>query len=1007
MARHPALRTIFLWEGVDEPLQVVRHNVTVPWDIRDWRSIPVDDQAAGLAVLSREYRTRGFDLTKAPILHMVLVQLAEDRFHFIWNFHHLLTDGWSTHLVFNEALAIYDAMAQGHQFVSAAVRPFRDYIEWLQRQDPDAADRYWQEQLTGFSAPTLFQVDKLSQDAALRHGEAEFALNLESTQALKMIAKKNRITLNTVVQGAWSLLLSRYSGEQDVVFGATLSGRPAELRGVERMVGMFINTLPLRVRVSEDADLLPWLQQLQTQQLEIRQYEYSSLAKIQRCSDIEPGQPLFESIVVFENYPIDDAGKRSLQVENIRYREQSNYPLALLVLPADQLRLLIIFDQARFDPETVRRMLDHLQTLLSGIAANPSRKLADLPLMDTLESGQILVEWNNTDSSPGPVVLVHDRMAAAAQETPDKTAVVASDDSISYAVLDQLSSQLAHHILRQGIKPGTPVGLYVDRSVKMVVGIFGILKAGCAYVPLDPSYPAQRISFILNDTQSPVVVTQPHLSPQLALTGVSCIVLDDEWSQIAAEPKEAPDVSIDPSSLAYIIYTSGSTGTPKGVTVTHRNLFYSTAARRLYYKEKVDSFLLLSSFAFDSSVAGIFWTLTDGGTLVLPAPGDERDIDKLADLIADQQVTHTLALPSLYRLLLDYAPAGSLDTLRVVIVAGEVCPVELGSFHSSRLPGAVLYNEYGPTEASVWCSVHRLTSEPDQKVVPIGRAIPNSRLYVLDRHNRPVPIGVPGELVVGGPGIVPGYWRCPELTEERFHSNPFGEGRVYHTGDRVRWLPDGNLEFLGRADHQIKIRGYRVELGEVEDALRQNPAVRDALVVFKNGRLIAYLLAESNSGTKEGIQVVRNDLASRLPDYMIPTAWLWLDDFPRTPNGKIDRKSLPEPGLDGRDGPDDYVAPQSETEKKIQAIWMELLHLPLVSVKDDFFALGGHSLLLIQLVSRLRQAYALPIPLSAIVDARTIARQAARIDTLRWNVTGAQTGSDEARSSGVREEFEI
>jgi acyl carrier protein len=295
----------------------------------------------------------------------------------------------------------------------------------------------------------------------------------------------------------------------------------------------------------------------------------------------------------------------------------------------------------------------------------------------------------------------------------------------------------------------------------------------------------------------------------------------------------------------------------------------------------------------------------------------------------------------------------------------------------------------------------------EPSAIPIGRAIPNSRIYVLDSRGLPVPIGVPGELVVGGPGIVPGYWRRQELTEERFHANPFGEGRVYHTGDRVRWLSDGNLEFLGRADHQIKIRGYRVELGEVEDALRQNPAVRDALVLFKNGRLIAYLLAESNSGTREARQVVRSDLASRLPDYMIPTAWLWLDDFPRTPNGKIDRKTLPEPGLDGRDGQDNYVAPQTETEKKIQVIWMELLHLPIVSVKDDFFALGGHSLLLIQLVSRLRQAYALPIPLSAVVDVRTIAGQAARIDTLRWNVTGAQTGSDEPRSSGVREEFEI
>jgi amino acid adenylation domain-containing protein len=831
VARHPALRTIFLWEGVDEPLQVVRETVIVPWEIYDWRGSTPEEQEHSLAVLAQEYRRRGFDLTRAPILRMVLIQLAENQFHFIWNFHHLLTDGWSTHLVFHEAFDTYEAMVRGESFTPASVRPFRDHIDWLKRQDRDAAERYWREQLTDFSAPIALHVDRSAQAGGIRHNEASLALDSTTTGAIKSFARQHHLTLNTVVQGAWSLLLSRYSGEEDVLFGITLSGRPADLRGVENMVGMFINTLPLRVRVEEDVQLLAWLDQLQKRQLEIRQYEYSSLARVQRLSDIEPGQQLFESIVVFENYPVAAARERSLNIANIRYREQSNYPLALLIIPDEQLQLLIIYDQARFDADTIDRMLGHLGTLLAAMAADPDQKLADLPVMGSEEHQQVVVEWNQTEAPLGPATWMHDQIAVVAREMPGRTAVVAWDGSLTYAELDKLANRLAHHLIRRGVSPGTPVGLYVDRSTTMIVGILGILKAGCAYIPIDPAYPAQRVAFILDDTRSPIVVTQPHLVAQLGLSEDRSIVLDQGWSQITSESQDAPDVRIDPSTLAYIIYTSGSTGIPKGVMVTHENLFYSNAARYWYYGEKVRSYLLLSSFAFDSSVAGIFWTLTDGGTLVLAAPGDERDTDQIASLIARHKATHTLALPSLYRLILDYAPAGSLDSLRVVIIAGEACPIDLGAYHYSILPEAALYNEYGPTEASVWSSVYQLNRAVRQRVVPIGRPIANYKLYVVDRRRRPVPVDVPGELVVAGPGVVPGYWNRPELTDERFIPNPFGEGRVYRTGDRVRWLPDGNLEFLGRADNQVKIRGFRIELEEVEKALLDQPGIAQAVVI--------------------------------------------------------------------------------------------------------------------------------------------------------------------------------
>jgi amino acid adenylation domain-containing protein len=1004
---HPALRTIFLWEGIDEPLQVVRQTVTVPWDIIDWRGMNPEEQDERLAALSQEYRQRGFDLSKAPILRMVLIQVTDDQYHFIWNFHHLLTDGWSTHLVFYEAINRYESMVTGVSYNPDAAPPFRNFVDWLIKQDNEQAERYWRKQLGDFSTPTPFYVDKPVKQEAIKHGESTLSLDAETTIALRNIARQHRLTLNTIIQGAWSLLLSRYSGEVDVVFGVTVSNRPADLRAVDRMVGMFINTLPMRARINEDAQLAVWLQELQDQQLDMRQYEYSSLAKVQRWSGVEPGQQLFDSIVVFENYPIDTAVERSITIKDMHYREQSNYPLALLVMPGERLRLLMIYDEARFDEDTIKRMLRHLQTVLVAIVANPDQELSEIPLLDDEEYQQVMVEWNQTEVSMGPGVWVHDQITAAAKNYPEKTAVIAGTRSLSYAQLDKLANQLAHRLMRQETKPGTPVVLFVDRSPAMIVGILGILKAGCAYVPLDPSYPAQRIAFILKDTQAHLIVTQDHLVNRLDLPDQSAIVLDDEWSQISSEAGDPPIVSTGATDLAYIIYTSGSTGLPKGVTVTHRNLFTSNGARRQYYKKAVESFLLLSSFAFDSSVAGIFWTLTDGGMLVLPAPGDERDIDQLATLIARHRITHTLALPSLYRLLLDYAQDGSFDSLNTVIVAGEACPPDLAAQHYRRTASAALYNEYGPTEATVWSSVYELTGDYDQGSVPIGKPIANTRLYVLDSLNRPVPIGVPGELVIGGEGVVPGYWNRPELTSERFFPNPFFTGRVYYTGDRVRWLPDGNLEFLGRADRQIKLRGYRIEPSEIENALRQNPIINDAFVLYRNGQLTAYLKAESSEISHgERLAAVRSDIIRHLPGYMIPSAWVWLNEFPRTPNGKIDRNKLSEPESTDSDRVDSYEAAETETEKKIQAIWAELLGSKNISRRDDFFMSGGHSLLMIQLVSRLRQAFGIPIPLGAVMDVRTIAEQAQRIDVLLWNKELVLSGNP-SNSTETREEFDI
>lgn len=976
--RHPPLRTIFLWEGVDEPLQVVRETVTVPWEVIDLRGSTSQEQIDQLDKLRLAYRERGFNLTKAPILHMVLARLADERYVFIWNFHHILTDGWSTHQVFNEAFLIYEALVRGEMVAASPVRPFRDYINWLMQQDQEAAERYWVDQLKGFDEPTPFQVDKPPQGKAIKHGEISLELSSSTSSALQQIAKGNRVTLNTLILGAWGILLSRYSGDDDVVFGTTLSGRPADLRGVESMIGMLINTLPLRIRVKEDDRFLQWLQHLQENQLKMRQYEYSSLAEVQRWSEIPPGQALFDSIVVFENYPVNEVGERSLQVKDVHYREQSNYPLALLVSPRDRLRLLVIYDQARFDPNIVERLLSYLHNLLAAIVENTDQKLGELSILDPAEIQQILFDWNETAAPLGKPFPVHEQISEFARQTPDKPAVATQDQTLTYAELDILSNQLAHHLIQRGAAPGTPIGLFVDRSLAMIVGIVGILKAGCPYVPLDPAYPAQRIEYILNDTQAPLVITQPDLTSQLNLTENKLVNLDDEWSLIKSESTGPTDITPEESDLVYIIYTSGSTGEPKGVMVTHGNLINSTAARNEFYNENVGAFLLLSSFSFDSSIAGIFWTLCSGGKLVLPPMRIEQDILQLAKIISDQEVTHTLCLPSLYMILLDLADTSQLSSLQTIIVAGEACQPELVSRHFNALPQAALYNEYGPTETTVWSTAYRIPSENISSIVPIGRPIPNVQNYILDRNRRPVPIGIPGELCIGGAGVTVGYLNDPQNTALKFIELSFdGEPvqRIYQTGDRARYLPDGNIEFLGRVDQQVKIRGNRVELGEIENVLRGMPSVEDAVVVLRKDRLAAYIILGTES---EETPDWRGYLATYLADFMIPESFSMLEEFPQTPNGKIDRNALPDPEIEIRDRA--YIAPRSATEKLLADIWMDVLDIDQVGVEDNFFEIGGNSLLSIRIFSRITEQFEVKLPLSVLFTEFTLERLAAKIE---------------------------
>lgn len=959
--RHAVLRTMFLWDNVKEPLQIVRKVVDIPWQHLDWKNLSAVEQQSALDSYLETDQQKGFDLSQAPLLRFTLIQMSPNNTQFVWSIHHLLIDGWSSSLLVSEVFSIYEQLLQKKAVQLDPAKPYSEYIAWLQQQNLDEAEGYWRNKLAGFTAPSSLPVGHLSEnDLSLRSGYSDQHLSLdkETTKKLQNLARSSRLTMNTLIQGTWSILLSRYTHQQDVVFGVTMAGRPTDLAGSDKRVGLFLNTLPARVKLSPDQPLLDLFKDIQEQQLELGKYESTPLVKVQNWSDIPKGQPLFESIVVFENYPAVSNSSRNLSIKNPSYIEHSNYPLSLLIIPDQHnLRFIIVYDRSVYADTVVERLLGHLHTLLDNIAAGLNQSIDQLDIL-TQQEQQQLVEWNNTQTDYPKERCIH-HLIEAHNESQTVAVVTTNNQSLSYRELHNQANQLAHHLHSLGVKPNTLIGLCVERSIEMIVGILGILKAGGAYVPLDPDYPNQRLASMLLDfaDAETVLVTTTGLISNLPEHPARVVCIDDLRELPTTTPKNhilakgLTEGSAD--DLAYMIYTSGSTGEPKGVLVSHRNLVHSTLARVQYYPEALNAFLLLSSFAFDSSVAGIFWCLSQGKTLVLPEPDQEKDIEALSNLIEKFQVSHTLCVPSLYRMILDYADPIKLGSLANVIVAGEACTTDLVAQHFQVLPETVLYNEYGPTEATVWSSVSRL--QPTQAIT-IGRPIANTRVYILDEQQKALPVGVPGELYIAGEGVTQGYYNQLELTEAFFVPDPFCSeyfssepcAKCYRSGDLARYKADGSIEFLGRVDQQIKIHGYRIELGEIETVLKQIPGVLGAVAIARDDQLLAYVKSFSVS-----ISDCEALLALELPEYMQPNHVVILDEFPLLPNGKTDLQALPEP--EQQEPMEGFVAPRSDVEQTLVDIWADVLNLDRVSIEDHFLQIGGDSILSIQIIAKARQ----------------------------------------------------
>jgi amino acid adenylation domain-containing protein len=807
--------------------------------------LPEETVAAGqVETRLRAFAAMPFDLEQGPLVRAVLLREAPEVVVLAVVMHHIISDEWSMGVFWRDLSAAYHAASSGAQPVLPPLTVHYADVAWEQREhgtrDTQSGQlEYWLEQLGG-ELP-LLQLPADHPRPPVQRYEGAFirrVLSAELSERILVLSRAQGATPFAVLLAAFQVLLHRFAHQDDILIGTPVTNRAdAQTDGV---IGFFLNTAVLRADFSQSRgfdELLAATRQQALAALANQRVSFEQMVEALRPRRDPSYNPLFQAMFVFQdagNLPqLPGIDAEALVID----AGVSKFDVTLFAgLAAGQFTLSLEYSTALFERPTAERLLRSFEVLLGSLIDDPGRSVEQLDILPPEERKLLLDEWAATVQTPVPEICIHDIISAQPHAAP---AVVFGDQTLSYGELDACANQVAHHLHALGVAPGEAVGLCVERSLDMAIGIVGILKAGCAYVPIDPAYPVERVQYILDDAGIGVLLTQHALLARLPRCDVRLVSLNDP--AIDRQPREAPQPRATPDDLAYMIYTSGSTGRPKGVRVSHRNLVHSTVARFVFYPEPARSFLLLSSFAFDSSLVGIFWTLCQGGVLCLPPPQAEHDVMQLAGLIGRHNVTHTLMLPSLYRVLLDFAGAEQLRSLRTVIVAGEACPLALAAQHHALLPQATLYNEYGPTEGTVWATAWQIPARPER--ILIGRAIPNMQTYILDRRGEPVPIGVAGELYIGGAGITAGYHNRPELTAERFVPNPFGAGRLYRTGDLARYLDNGEIEFLGRLDTQVKLNGYRLELGEIENVLLRHPQVNEATVLLVEGQRAAIELA--------------------------------------------------------------------------------------------------------------------------------------------------------------------
>lgn len=975
--RHEILRTNFIIKD-GFPVQVITPHTAISIPVVDLQGLSEVEQFTQVQKLIQQEQTQTFNLSDDFLVRISLLKLAEDSYVLVLNMHHIVSDGWSVGIFVREFTALYQAFAQSKSSPLPELSiQYADFACWQRKLlNGDILKtqlEYWQKQLAG--APPLLELptDRARSPKQTFSGSSiKIHLDSQLTQQLKLLSQQSGATLYMTLLGAFLILLSRYSNQEDIVVGSPIANRNRS--EIESLIGFFINNLALRVNLEGNPTFLELLQNVIKVTLDA--YAHQDVPFEQLVEKLQPERslsysPLFQVVFALQNTPLDKLEIPGLTLTPVEVeRVVSKNDLILLVEERNsELVALWDYNTDLFDVQTITRMAGHFQTLLAAIVINPQQPIGELPLLTATERHQLLVEWNNTQLNYPQDKCIHELFTAQVQKTPDAIAVVFQDQHLTYQQLDCHANQLANYLQSLGIRPEIPVGICVERSLEMVIGLLGILKAGAAYIPLSPNYPFERLSFILEDVQPPVILTQEHLLDKLPSSWSQVICLDSQWEDVAGFSEENPVNKATPENLAYVIYTSGSTGKPKGVLIPHQGLCNLVQAQIQSFDVTPDSRVLqFAAFSFDASVSEVFMALCSGASLYLEISEKLLPNSSLIQLIQDKQITHITLPPSALAVL----PAADLPTLQSLIVAGEACGSDLvGQWSTNRR----FFNAYGPSECTV-CGTIAECIDPTKKP-PIGRPINNTQVYILDKNLQPVPIGVTGEIYIGGVGVACGYLNRAELTAQKFIPNPFSDdkaARLYKTGDLGRYLADGNIQFIGRIDHQVKIRGFRIEPDEIQAVLLQHPNVENVVVVarednLRQQRLVAYIVEQQQNSP----QTYKNYLRELLPDFMIPSEFVLLESLPLNPNGKVDRRALPAPDEQARlQSESNFILPRNTLELQLAEIWEEVLEVRPIGIKDNFFDIGGHSLLAIRLMSKIEQAFGRNLPLTSLFSGPTV-----------------------------------
>jgi amino acid adenylation domain-containing protein/FkbH-like protein len=986
--RHESLRTTFEVRG-GEPVQVIARSLELQLSILDLSSIPARELDLQAQKLAREEARRPFELSAGPLLRAQLLRLAPEDHLLLLTMHHIISDRWSMGVLSEELTAHYAAFVEQRPapFPDLAIQ-YTDFAVWQRHwlQEGVLADQleYWKKQLTG--APPILELptDRTRPPVMSLAGESvAIVLPGSLVEKLNVLSQAEGVTLFMTLLAAFQTLLTRYSGQEDIVVGSPVANR--SVAEIEPLIGFFVNTLAFRGDLSGD----PSFRELMARVKEVclQAYAHQDIPFEKLVEELRPQRslahsPIFQVMFALQNAPLRVPELPGLSLQRVpMYTGTSMFDMSWFAIEVPEgIMVRAEYSTDIFDEITVRRALGHFQRLLEAVVANPAARLSALPLLVEEERCKILVAPNETQADYPRELCAHQLFEQRVAESPDSIAAVMGTDRLTYHELNARANQLANYLRNNGVGPDVLVGIHVERSLHMLVALLAVLKAGGAYVPLDPLFPKDRIAFILEDANATLLLTQSSLIDSLPKNSATTICLDTDWNLVTKESSDNLPPAADAGNLAYVLFTSGSTGKPKGVQIEHRSLTnFLCSMQRIPGISRKDVLLAVTTLSFDIAGLELYLPLVSGACVVIASHDEARDGHSLIPMIAMHRVTMMQATPITWRLMLQAGWEGS-EKLKV-LCGGEAFPRELAD---QLVPRCMeLWNMYGPTETTIWSSLHRVEAG-ETGPVAIGRAIANTELYVLDANRQPVPMGVPGELYIGGDGLARGYLNRPELTLEKFVAHPFRSsprGRLYRTGDLVRYRQDGSIVFMNRLDTQVKIRGFRIELGEIEAVLAKHSGVRESVVLAREDetgmpRLVAYVVP--NDHTHTGEDALRDHLKQVLPEYMIPSAFVAMDSFPLTPNGKINRKALPAPESKAPEG-DEYFAPGTPVEERVAAVWAEVLRLERISTNSDFFALGGHSLLATQIISRLRQAFAIELPLRTIFESPTVSALAARI----------------------------